>query len=192
MFYRIKRTQVWLRRFFHLKGNGVQSPFAYSFICEVISNTTPYYAYSDHKAQLKAMSLRQRKHAKLLFRLANWSQAHTIWLPQHMQHYTPLLTAGRQQAIIHTYTHHSQLPTSATHTNLIIIDATQVPLEHLPSDMPDKTTYVLLNIRHTKAPHTQWRQLAATIPAALTFDLYDTGLILIRPKYVKQHYIVNY
>lgn len=193
--YRIQRSLVWTRRFFHLGGNGVHSPFAYTFICEVIENTTPYYAYSDLRADLKPLSLRQRKHAKLLFRLANWSQAQTTWLPATMQQYAPLIARGCTRSTIHIYADASELaPIAAAPgaSQFIIADLTTLPHELAQATLPEKSVIALFGIRRNTQARQRWQTIIHKQHGIISFDLYDLGLIVSRPTLNKQHYTVNY
>jgi len=191
--YRIKRTRTWLRRLTHSKGNGVQSPFAYSFICEVIGNTTAYYAYQDLKSELKAMRLRERKQAKLLLRLANWSQPACVWLPEGYERFAPLLRCGCQRAQHRVYSNQAELAEMPKDKpQFIILPSTESALEGIPEGLADKSVILLFNIRANKQARLQWSQIHAQSPRVLSFDLYDLGLLLVRPRFEKQHYIVNF
>lgn len=196
MKYLIQRSIVWIRRFFHLGGNGVHSPFAYTFICEVIENTTPYYAYSDLRADLQPLSLRHRKHAKLFFRLANWSQAQAVWLPVAMQYYAPFIARGCTRSVIHTYADSAELASIAASPGaapqLIIADITSLPQELAQAALPEKSVVALFGIRRNAEARQRWQTILGEQSGAISFDLYDLGLMVSRPTLYKQHYTVNY
>lgn len=101
----VKQGFVWLCRFKHRRGFGVQSPFAYGIICEVINGKDQYYAFQRlHKAYLSekkadkgrlkslekdSSGCRSRigripwaeKHYRMLFRLTNWAHPGRILIP---------------------------------------------------------------------------------------------------------------
>lgn len=52
------------------RGFGIQSPWAYSFVREVIFETCPYYAYKEIDKRVK--SKKDREWARLHFRIANF------------------------------------------------------------------------------------------------------------------------
>lgn len=59
-----------LSRIGKARGFGIQSPWAYSFVREVIMEDLPYYAYQDIDNQYKEPL--QRKRMKLYLRLRNY------------------------------------------------------------------------------------------------------------------------
>lgn len=56
------------RRFFRLRGFGVHSPFAYSFLANAIREQHPYYAYKEINALTTSRSL--QKFLRRVFRIA--------------------------------------------------------------------------------------------------------------------------
>lgn len=86
---RIHRYRTALSRHHRSGGFGIHSPFAFSFVRNVLRERLPYYAYDellhlrDHAAQ-RAKSLPRHpgvisfKNAKMLFRIANYFQPSSI------------------------------------------------------------------------------------------------------------------
>ncbi len=79
----LKRYFTALRRYHRSKGHGIHSPFAFSFVLNVLRERLPYYGYEDILALRKqAIKTTRRnwlnhrvisfKNAKLLFRVANY------------------------------------------------------------------------------------------------------------------------
>ena len=52
------------------RGFGIQSPWAYRFVTEVIGERLPYYAYED--IDKECSTGRERKYRKLLLRISNF------------------------------------------------------------------------------------------------------------------------
>lgn len=101
----VKYAFVRLRRFKYRRGFGVQSPFAYGMICEVINGKEPYYAFRPlHQAYLAekkagkvgpdamgkdfsacrsriGRNLWPEKHYRMLFRLINWVHPGRVLIP---------------------------------------------------------------------------------------------------------------
>lgn len=192
--YRLKRTYVWFRRFFHLKGNGVHSPFAFDLMWQVISNTSHYYAYADLAVQLKAMTLRQRKEAKLLFRLTNWAQPAEVWMTAECRRYEDFVRAGSRRAAVVSVTGVKSLGEQPAQRcrRMVIADSPEAVDVVSEQCLDEGSLVVVLNIRHPRTRRQQWRALAAEPWTTLTFDLYSLGLIVIKPGYFKHHYIVNF
>ena len=187
--YRLKHMFVWLRRFSHLGGNGIQSPFVYDFVCQVVNNHSAYYAYHDLRHELRHMSLRQRRLAKLLFRLANFVQPARILVHPEAMTYAPFLKKGCAKASLQPL--EPEEPgndaTPNSPTMLIVKTAQEVPANLSPGSLA-----VVLNIHTPQTCATQWHRLCAAPWATLTFDLYDLGIIMIAPKRYKQQYIINF
>lgn len=75
----IHHPLVWLKRIRHRCGYGIHSPFAFDFVTGVIYETDAYYAYADIERRLCGnfwQRMVQRKHQRLLFRLANYDKGH--------------------------------------------------------------------------------------------------------------------
>ena len=58
------------------KGFGIQSPWAYRFVREVVAERWRYYAYDDIERCYP--SRYERKYQKFLFRLRNYVSPHTV------------------------------------------------------------------------------------------------------------------
>lgn len=75
-----KQAFLWLKRFRHRKGYGIQSPQIFYFVREVILQSSPYYEFSALKQLYKETAseehkwLLPRKRYELLFRIANEMQ----------------------------------------------------------------------------------------------------------------------
>ena len=73
----LNQAFIWLKRFRHRKGYGVQSPLVFHFIREVILQSTPYYEYEQLKKLYRKIQIQEqawmlpRKRYELLFRIAN-------------------------------------------------------------------------------------------------------------------------
>ena len=52
------------------RGFGIQSPWAYSFVTDVIMERLPYYAYERIDKEYR--TTRERKHEKLMLRIRNF------------------------------------------------------------------------------------------------------------------------
>ena len=180
---------IWLRRFSHLGGNGIQSPFVYNFVCQVVNNRSAYYAYHDLHQELRHMSLKQRRLAKLLFRLANFAQPTQILVHPEASPYAMFLQRGCAKASLQPLEKErvKHLPVSVCHIMVVADTASDVP-----TDLPPGTLVVVLNIHKPQVSATQWHRLCNAPWATLTFDLYYHGIIMIAPKRYKQHYIINF
>ena len=64
--YWVKRWLIWIYRWRHCRGFGVQSPTDYSFIRYVINEHYPYYAYKDLAEKFPHLNHLLRKKTELL------------------------------------------------------------------------------------------------------------------------------
>ncbi len=142
--YLLLRAYVWLSRFSRLGGNGVQSPFVYNFVCEVIYNTSTYYAYGDMAPELKSLTAKQRKLAKLLFRLANRVQPAMIRLGEGAECFAPFVRRGCLRAKIAMAD--TPLPGAEQGYPMLLVanNLRDVPLDTLP----EGSAVMLLGLRY--------------------------------------------
>ena len=80
---KIKRYLTAIRRYTRSKGFGIHSPFAFSFVLNVLRERLPYYAYEDIE-KLRELAINESKsfwrhpriisykNAKLIFRVVNY------------------------------------------------------------------------------------------------------------------------
>ena len=66
----MKSIKEYLCRIGKSKGFGIQSPWAYCFVKDVITETLPYYIYKDIEA--KYVGKKEQKKQKLYFRVRNF------------------------------------------------------------------------------------------------------------------------
>lgn len=166
----------------------VQSPYAWQFINDVLSNRTPYYAYADLKEQLRFLSCRDRKIAKMLLRLANYLQPATACLPEEHKDFAPFVERGCSRTAV-------QIMPAGSSANR------QYPKSDVQCPMPTVITFcdaegntsaiVVLGLNSTADTIANWRTMQVSPWATLTFDLGHTGVILVNNAYTKQHYNVN-
>lgn len=66
----MKSIKEYLSRIGKARGFGIQSPWAYRFVTEVIAETWPYYIYED--INKRYTTKKERKYHRLLFRVKNF------------------------------------------------------------------------------------------------------------------------
>ena len=184
--HRIRRRMALMRSNFG--SRCVQSPYAWQFINDVLSNRTPYHAYADLKEQLRALSRRNRKIAKMLLRLANYLQPATAWLPGEYKDFAPFVERGCSRTAVQI------MPAGSRAKGQYPKSDVQCPMSTVITfyDAEGNTSaIVVLGLDSTAATIANWRTLQASPWATLTFDLGHTGVILVNNAYTKQHYNVN-
>lgn len=204
----LRRPFIWLSRFRYRCGYGVHSPFAFDLITGVIYQRTPYYKYAELTETQKRLAREQSKewaHAeslklkRLLFRLVNHAQPHTLVDAGQPTAAALYLKAGKEQTDY----------TAATDLSELFLEA-DVPVDFLylhdyrrPEFVKEvfrlcamrtspASLFVVHGIRYTAAMYRLWQQMQQDEQVGITFDLYDVGLIFFDRSKQKQHYIINF
>ena len=73
----MKTIAEYIRRMGKSRGFGIQSPWAYTFVTEVIGERNPYYAYADID---KRYPRNQRKRQRLYHRIQNFAYPHRTYI----------------------------------------------------------------------------------------------------------------
>lgn len=72
----MKPFKEYIQRIGKARGFGIQSPWAFSFVTEIIGERLPYYAYADIDSTYS--SARERKFQKLVLRVRNFVYPHPL------------------------------------------------------------------------------------------------------------------
>ena len=194
---------IWISRFVRRKGFGVQSPFAYNLICNVVNEKGMYYSYSllqqERMKKPKSELRNNLKSDKLLFRLANYIQPAIMIFPEkEFSMSKRYAMSGCKTARAVNYEDYSELPQLVQwgiQTELLYIrgDACdEKTLLDIISQLHEHSLLIVENIYRNKQAKHLWRMLTDSSSAILTFDLYSCGLVLFDRKYIKQHYIAGF
>lgn len=194
---------VWLRRFRHRCGYGVHSPFAFNFITGVIYERGAYYAYRRLDtllpAVVRALRLRPRKCARLLFRVANYVRPATLvtWeaVPLTQAH----LAFGCRRARFLALDVARPLTENELRTMnrplLLYLEArpgAEVLYERLRPRMQPGDVLVVAGIHRYAPNRILWRHLQDDTVTGATFDVYDYGIVFFHPRHHRGHYLVNF
>ena len=167
---------VWLRRFRHRCGYGVHSPFAFRFLTEVVYERSPYYAYAELDASLRWWQRwRIRRSLHLLFRMANRLQPSQIVVDKESPLATRYMLAACRRATLGNNL-------DATMPALCFLGQ---PDNAIATRLQPGSVLVMDHLRQ----HREWFR---SLPATVTFDLYDLGIAFFYPELNKQHYIVSF
>lgn len=198
MFLKLKnfiiQVYVWLVRFRYRCGYGVHSPFAFSFISNVVYEKGEYYAYRSLEKQRRLLekahrACASRKIDKLLLRLANFSQPDTILVtPEVAELSVCYLKAGRNAARF--------LPMeSEEEIGLLYIGDIGKYTQNMETYIERATKnslYIIGEICESKKNKDAWKNIQQDERVGITFDLYNLGIVFFDRERNKQHYIVNF
>lgn len=191
--YYVKRAAVWLYRWKHCRGFGVQSPTDYRFVRYVINEHAPFYAYHDLQVQYPHLKHEDRRFARLLLRIANYRQpASCLLLGMPASPYQAYIQAGCRHTVVNEGVGEV---TDADAADLVCcqLSGTQLPdVETLLSLTRDASILVLRGIRHDSHTRQMWSALLGHPSIKITYDLYGSGIIIFDKKRYKHNYIINF
>ena len=187
----VRRILARIRHIGSGRGFGIQSPADYSFVCNVINERMPYYAYEELKKQLPNLTSLQRRKCELLFRIANFLQPQAtvnIGMPQCFEKY---VLGGCKKTTIHN------IYNNVSGTGRLLILASYGSLKYKGEDdilrlLQHGSCLVIDNINGNKNARLVWQSLIADNRCTICFDLYDMGIIMADDKRSKAFYAINY
>lgn len=197
---RLRRSAVWIRRWKHTRGFGVQSPWAYRFIRYVINEHYPYYSYEDLRLRWFRIDVLSRKMAELLFRIANDRQARHWYfygeVPACWEDYVRTACSHADVTVIdEQWTPYIGELEKDFHGNVVVIDADEAGktvYDRYASRAHEGSLLIVLDIHDNKQALRRWRNMRDDKRSGITFDLYYCGLIFFDHRLIKQDYIVNF
>lgn len=194
MLYWVNKILVWLRRSKYSRGFGVQSPWAYQFIRYVINEHYPYYGYAQLKKDIPDISSRERKMAKLYFRIANYRQADVVLsFKSESNAYDQYIKAASHKTAVKHIDSAGQLY-SETIEMLMLSTASgyQTIFESALQYVDEKTIIIVEGIYEDATRNAFWQQIVRDSRCITTFDLYECGVVFFDSKRYKENYIVNF
>lgn len=171
---RLQQALIWLSRIRHCNGFGIQSPADYRFVCCVVNEQWPYYAYAE--LGLRDDWLR-RKVGRLYFRMVNSLQPSIV---TDLDGYSEYVAAG---------CHKARISTTLKPAPFIIAPVLYDDTQQLLQACPENAVLAMSNIWQDKD---RWKAVVNNDRATVTFDLYYCGIAFFNPKRTKQHYTVNF
>lgn len=193
--YWFKRSMVFMRRFPHSRGFGIQSPSAYRFDREVINAHHPYHAYADLKQAFPHEDRLTLKLARLYFRIANATQARRWALCTHRNDvYRAFIEAGCRTTILVDGDEVGQVDKLAAADVLVMtMEDDRWPMcEAFVSRAHERSMLIVEGIYASKKAKMRWKELVNDERTGVAFDLYDCGIIFFDYTKSKQLYIINF
>lgn len=204
---KIKRPFVRVSRLWNSCGFGIQSPFAFDLLTQVIRQSTPYYKYKELIEEEKRIGpLKGRDWSneplgqkQLLFRLVNYCQPHTILDVGLSAASSLYLRAAKVGADYWAASDLSELFLE----NNVVIDFLYLHDYHRPDFVrevfdicatrtSERSLFVVEGIGYSKEMRECWKYFLQDKRVGITFDLYDVGLLFFDTSKTKQHYIAYY
>lgn len=193
--YWFKRSMVFVRRFTHSRGFGIQSPSAYRFDREVINAHYPYDAYADLKKAFSQQDRLTQKLARLYFRIAHATQARQWALCTHRNDvYRAYVQAGCHTSILVDGDEVGEMDKVAASDVLVTaMEDERWPMcEAFVSRAHERSILIVEGIYTSKRAKVRWKELINDARTGVAFDLYDCGIVFFDHTKSKQVYIINF
>lgn len=193
--YWFKRSMVFVHRFTHSQGFGIQSPSAYRFDREVINDHHPYHAYADLQLAFPHEDRLTLKLARLYFRIANATQARRWALcTQRNDVYQAYIQTGCRTVILVDGDEVGQVDKVAASDVLVMtMEDDRCPMcEAFVSRAHERSMLIVEGIYASKNAKVWWKELINDARTSVAFDLYDCGIIFFDHTKSKQVYIINF
>lgn len=189
-------------RYFHRKGFGVQSPWAYELVNDVFFERIPYYAFDTFSRVRKEMKdssgMLSKAHDEQLFRIANYLK------PKSITEVGPGKGISRQYLKTpHPSTPFSTIEADGNETSkLESLYTKDAPIGLLHISHTDKAEEIyewaakktnndsVIIIEHINRKPSLWRRIVADQRAVITFDFVTWGMIVFDKKRIKQNYLL--
>ena len=187
---RLKRWLIWIYRWRHCRGFGVQSPSDYGFIRYVINEHYPYYAYDELENKFPDLSHIHRKKAELLFRISNWIQSPSVLLLSEIKGYSDYILAGCHKTIVrndNNFSNDDNGKLTIVSPSSITEDKLQVMVSHLKDG-----DILVMDDLDTRLGRMLWKKIIVNERSTISFDLYYMGIVMNIDKRYKHEYIVNF
>ena len=200
---RVKRFFItWARKLRHSGGHGIHSPFAFSFVMNVVYNPYPYYFFTDSKKE--GLSKKERKTGELLFRLTERYRLSTIVaIGNQSTHLTHYVTASSNKIkLFYVESVKASIKEIEKELSLCPVlflfddSATKNEwlgfYERIKALIPENSVIVVPDIQENSEKKAFWDEFYQNQPTGALFDLYDTGIIFLKKELHKKRYIVSF
>ena len=190
--YYIQSLYRWFLRCKYSRGFGIQSPSAYSFVCDVVNCHTRYDEYVSLNEEMRNHSLSFRKQGRLLFRLTRYWQPFYVVMGDY--DYASYINEGYPDALIRMVDDYYF--DEETQRSLVILDIDWLRDESIREEMlgnvTDQVLLVLFNIHSSSSNRQLWHTIFEDNRCGVSYDLYTCGIIFFDKSKYKQHFKINF
>jgi len=164
-----------IQRFLHRYGFGIQSPWAYSLVRNVLYEPLRYYAYDELREKFPQCSKTEQKRNEQLFRIVNHFK------PQEVK-----IVGDPSSPNSHILASYKNYP-DGSHPILYYI-APSAPISSISTTFSDGTVLVVDDIQGTNKA--AWKLLTDQAQVTAIFDMQYRGLLYCDAKRIRQTYML--
>lgn len=204
----LKRWLVRIVRWPKRYGFGVHSPFAYRLITNVINEHTPYYSYNELRREEKRHNFSNQPKGccketlqmkRLLYRLVNYVQpvnTLSVGCPTLADLY--LVAAKREINFWHASSLDELFLDADEPVDFLYLHDVNNPgllrqtFELCARRTTARSLFVVQGVGYCRPMRQLWQELADDPRVAVTFDLFDFGLLFFDHTKQRQHYKVSF
>lgn len=193
----LEKVKNIIRRMLNSRGYGIQSPYAYTFLLDVVRQENPYYDYArlhSERTYTESAVDNTEEVDKLLFRISNFVQPDNILVPEGWVMSRDYLSAGCRKSAVMSYADKDdlcQLVESQPILDMVCMDHLQTAYhikDRLLSRISSKSIFIIKNIRQNPS---LWQELQTEDRVRQIFDLYNWGIVFFNPVLTRGKYFVN-
>lgn len=170
-------------RFFHRYGFGIQSPWAYSLVRNVLFEPMRYYAFDDLQQKYPQLGRAERCRCEQLYRIVLEQKPHLIFMlgtcPQHVQDYLRTTAAIALQP---------SGKLSRIGSGEMVYVGSDAIMPSLPAEISDDALVIVDDIRRSN--RLLWQQLLLHERVTAVFDIRHRGLLYFDSKRIRQNYFL--
>lgn len=166
-------------------GFGIQSPSAYHFVRDVITEHAPCIAYDFLQSGHFTVEVERLKLLKLYLRIAKFTQAESWFVSQ------PLLTQSLQD-YVHAGCSQAQFSLISGACDVFLVSIMDTRLIQNVLDLISPSSLLIVEgIHRSSKALREWNRLIADKRTGVSFDVYSAGIVFFDLGKYKMNYKVN-
>lgn len=177
------KIKDYVSRIGHRRGFGIQSPWAYSFVRDVIAEDLPYYGYDSISKETRTDKKNESRMARLLLRLGNFVRPDSYTdITQKSSFFAHFIALGCTKCT------ETSIPQGRAiiHANLKKNSVSEIL--NIASRCDDKSMLMLTGLCLEKDIQQSWLTIRNNNSIGITFDLGRFALCFLDKSMHKQHY----
>ena len=199
-----------IRKIAHSGGYGIHSPFAFSFVSDIVYNPYSYYFFDyplkiEKNCAIDRLSFdSEQKIGRLLFRIVEHFKLRNVVIigKQHPSLCAYCIAPNSKIKFYHCDTNENIIDLIKNELSakpcLLLLDDKKTFYEwnelfHLLIPLLNETIIIAIpRIQEDREKKLLWKEVCANPSIHVTFDLYDIGILFPKKNLYKKNYIVSF